>query len=152
MTVKWEEYIYAPKFIHSSYLSISPFTSTFDFSIKKRTPESKTSTYGLNTQHFFFLLILFRDFFFAGKFTPPLFHPNIFESGHICLSILKEEKGWRSSISIKELLMGIQDLLTEPNAHDPAQCKANEMYCNHRSQYSQRIRKQAKQFATTTNN
>ena len=86
----------------------------------------------------------------SGKFTPPLFHPNIFKSGHICLSILKEEKGWRSSITLKELLVGIQALLTEPNIHDPAQQEANQLYHKNRSQYSLRIRKQAKQFAMST--
>ena len=30
------------------------------------------------------------------KFKPPLFHPNVYPSGTICLSILNEEQGWRS--------------------------------------------------------
>ena len=28
------------------------------------------------------------------KFVPPLFHPNVYPSGTICLSILNEEEGW----------------------------------------------------------
>ena len=31
----------------------------------------------------------------AGKFEPPLFHPNVYPSGTICLSILNEEKAWK---------------------------------------------------------
>ena len=67
------------------------------------------------------------------KFTPPLFHPNVYPSGTICLryectgmihdpniviftfenswygsSILNEEEDWRPAITIKQMLMGIQ--------------------------------------------
>lgn len=45
------------------------------------------------------------------KFNPPLFHPNVYPSGTVCLSILNEEEGWRPAIQIKQILMGIQDLL-----------------------------------------
>ena len=34
------------------------------------------------------------------KFTPALFHPNVYPSGTICLSILNEEKDWRPAITI----------------------------------------------------
>ena len=30
-----------------------------------------------------------------AKFTPAIFHPNVFSSGQVCLSILKEQSGWR---------------------------------------------------------
>lgn len=38
-------------------------------------------------------------------FTPPIFHPNVFTNGAVCLSILKEG-GWKPSICLKELLLG----------------------------------------------
>lgn len=38
-----------------------------------------------------------------GKFTPPLFHPNVYPSGTICLSILDEEKSWKPAITIKQV-------------------------------------------------
>ena len=38
-----------------------------------------------------------------GKFTPPLFHPNVYPSGTICLSILDEEKAWKPTITIKQV-------------------------------------------------
>ena len=55
------------------------------------------------------------------KFDPVLFHPNIYPSGTVCLSILSEDKGWKPSITIKQLLIGIQDLLDNP-ALTPRQC------------------------------
>jgi hypothetical protein len=40
------------------------------------------------------------------KFVPPLYHPNVYPSGTICLSILNEDDGWRPAITIKQLLLG----------------------------------------------
>jgi hypothetical protein len=39
----------------------------------------------------------------AGKFAPVIFHPNVFPSGTVCLSILNEEKAWRPSITVKQV-------------------------------------------------
>ncbi|EJT47026.1 ubiquitin-conjugating enzyme [Trichosporon asahii var. asahii CBS 8904] len=72
-----------------------------------------------------------------GRFTPPLFHPNVYPSGTICLSILDEEKSWKPAISIK------QDLLDNANIGDPAQIDAYQMYKNDRPAYDKRIKQQA---------
>ena len=40
-----------------------------------------------------------------GKFTPALFHPNVYPSGTVCLSILDEEKAWKPAITIKQVLL-----------------------------------------------
>lgn len=39
----------------------------------------------------------------TGKFEPPLFHPNVYPSGTVCLSILEEDKDWRPAITIKQV-------------------------------------------------
>lgn len=82
------------------------------------------------------------------KFTPPLFHPNVFPSGTICLSILDEDKGWKPAITIKQLLLGIQDLLDDPNPSDPAQSDAFVMFQKDVSAYERRVRQQAKEMAS----
>jgi ubiquitin-conjugating enzyme E2 I len=86
-------------------------------------------------------------------FSPPLFHPNVYPSGKICLrfevsssvrvcytqslshspcvvvrSILDASKAWRPSITLKTMLSGVQDLLDSPNNDDPAQDGAYRMY------------------------
>lgn len=48
--------------------------------------------------------------------------------GTVCLSLLDEEKDWRPAITIKQILLGIQDLLNEPNIKDPAQAEAYTIY------------------------
>ena len=66
------------------------------------------------------------DIIVVGVFKPVLFHPNVYPSGTVCLSLLnpkKSEFGWRPSISVKEILLGIQHLLEAPNWADPAQAE-----------------------------
>lgn len=90
------------------------------------------------------------------KFEPPIFHPNIypvrlsstffvclsdedlFQSGTVCLSLLDEEKDWRPAITIKQILLGIQELLNEPNAKDPAQAEAYAIYMQDKVEYDKR--------------
>ena len=40
---------------------------------------------------------------FVGKFEPPIFHPNVYPSGTVCLSLLDEEKDWRPAVTIKQV-------------------------------------------------
>ncbi|VVC27149.1 Ubiquitin-conjugating enzyme E2,Ubiquitin-conjugating enzyme/RWD-like [Cinara cedri] len=80
------------------------------------------------------------------KFTPPLYHVNIYPSGTVCLSLLDESKDWRPSISIRQLLIGIHDLLTEPNVKDPANAEAYNDYCSKPLRYQSNIRQQARRF------
>jgi len=42
-----------------------------------------------------------------GKFDPPLFHPNVYPSGTVCLSILNEDEGWKPAITIKQVTLPI---------------------------------------------
>jgi ubiquitin-conjugating enzyme E2 I len=94
------------------------------------------------------------------RFNPPLFHPNVYPSGTVCLSLLDENKDWRPTITIKQLLIGIQDLLDNPNPEDPAQAEAYQTYIQNRfvftifidilyfsEEYKKRVRKQAQNFA-----
>lgn len=78
------------------------------------------------------------------KFTPTLFHPNIFPSGSVCLSILNEDKDWKPSIAIKQILIGIQDLLIHPNPSDPAQREPIMVYKADIKEYERRVREEAK--------
>jgi ubiquitin-conjugating enzyme E2 I len=64
----------------------------------------------------------------------------------VCLSILEEDKDWRPAIMIKQILLGIQELLNEPSTQDP---EANVIYCQNRVEYEEKFRAQAKKFATS---
>ncbi|GMI17401.1 hypothetical protein TrLO_g9386 [Triparma laevis f. longispina] len=81
------------------------------------------------------------------KFIPPLFHPNVYPSGTICLSILNEEEDWRPAITIKQMLLGIQDLLDTPNPNSPAQSEAYQLFVRDKAAYKKRILKEAQDRA-----
>lgn len=74
------------------------------------------------------------------QFSPVLFHPNIYPSGTVCLSILNEEKDWRPTISVKQMLLAIQDLLDNPNCKDPAQREPFELFERDREAYKRKVR------------
>lgn len=80
------------------------------------------------------------------KFTPPLFHPNVYPSGTVCLSILSDQEPegtWRPAISVRQIVTGIQDLLNNPNPNSPAQREAYEIFLNNKEEYNRRIKSQA---------
>ncbi|KAH8928402.1 ubiquitin-conjugating enzyme [Atractiella rhizophila] len=82
------------------------------------------------------------------KFVPPLFHPNVYPSGTVCLSILNEEKSWKPAITVKQILLGIQDLLDTPNPDDPAQLEAYTMYKKDKNAYTKKVREEARKNAS----
>ncbi|KAJ3104080.1 E2 SUMO-conjugating protein ubc9 [Phlyctochytrium planicorne] len=80
------------------------------------------------------------------KFEPPLFHPNVYPSGTVCLSILNEEQDWKPAITLKQILLGVQDLLNDPNPESPAHRDAYMLYKQDKHAYEKRIRQQAQQY------
>lgn len=81
------------------------------------------------------------------RFAPPLFHPNVYPSGTICLSLLDADLDWRPAITIKQILLGVQDLLNTPNINDPAQVDAYHAFRDDRRAYEERVREQARSMA-----
>ncbi|KPI84264.1 putative Ubiquitin-conjugating enzyme e2 [Leptomonas seymouri] len=75
-------------------------------------------------------------------FVPVLFHPNVYPSGTVCLSILNEEKDWRPNITIKQILLAIQELLDHPNIKDPAQEEPYKVYMRDVKAYEERVRQE----------
>ncbi|KAG2222156.1 hypothetical protein INT45_007173 [Circinella minor] len=55
------------------------------------------------------------------RFKTMIYHPNVDDSGTICLNILKksENDGWKPSLNIEASLKSIQVLMGEPNPNDP---------------------------------
>ena len=80
----------------------------------------------------------------------PLFHPNVYPSGKICLNIINPDpaqSAWRPAITIKQILIGIQTLLDEPNVDVYAAgslhpAAAYTLYTTIRAEYDQRVRAQ----------
>ncbi|KAK8145847.1 E2 SUMO-conjugating protein ubc9 [Beauveria asiatica] len=75
------------------------------------------------------------------RFTPPLFHPNVYPSGTVCLSILNEAEAWKATITVRQVLLGIQELLDDPNPESPAQSEAYNLFKRNRVEYEKRVRR-----------
>ncbi|KAJ7538372.1 hypothetical protein O6H91_11G045500 [Diphasiastrum complanatum] len=64
------------------------------------------------------------------KFPPGFFHPNVYPSGTVCLSILDED----------------QELLDAPNPASPAQTEAYQLFIQDPEEYKKRVRQQTKLY------
>lgn len=73
------------------------------------------------------------------KFVPPLFHPNVYPSGVVCLSIINVDQGWRPTLTLKQVLLGIQLLLDNPNPKSPAQQEAYELFLYNKDKYKEKV-------------
>lgn len=78
-------------------------------------------------------------------FNPCIFHPNVYPSGRVCLSILSSD--WKPSITLKQILLGVQELLDNPNNDDPAQSQASHILDTDPDLYRERIRDQARLYS-----
>ncbi|XP_010059898.1 SUMO-conjugating enzyme SCE1 isoform X1 [Eucalyptus grandis] len=78
-------------------------------------------------------------------FPKDFFHLNVYGSGMVCLSILNED-GWRPSITVRQILVGVQDLLHQPNPASPANYDEYELFVKDPAEYQRRVRQQAKQY------
>lgn len=58
----------------------------------------------------------------------------------MCLSILNEDEGWKPAITLKDILLGVQSLLDEPNPDSPAQADAYTLFKKDIEAYKKKIK------------
>ncbi|CAD8077911.1 unnamed protein product [Paramecium primaurelia] len=74
------------------------------------------------------------------KFAPPIYHPNVYPDGRICLDILKEQ--WTPILDVWAILTSIRSLLCDPNPNSPANPEAAKLYMSDRAEYYRRVKEQ----------
>lgn len=57
-----------------------------------------------------------------------------------------QDEGWRPSITVTQVLKGIQELLDDPNETSPAQADAYVIFVNKKNEYYERCKKQAVKY------
>lgn len=73
------------------------------------------------------------------KFTHPLYHPNIYPDGTVCISILhppgedrfgyeKSCERWSPVQSVEKILLSVISMLAEPNDESPANIEAAKLF------------------------
>ena len=72
------------------------------------------------------------------RFLVPLFHPNIYADGSICLDILQNQ--WSPMYDISAILASLSSLLCDPNPASPANPEAAKLFEKDRVRYDQKVR------------
>lgn len=72
------------------------------------------------------------------KFVGPMFHPNVYNTGELCLDILQNR--WSPSYDVAGILASIQSLLHDPNPNSPANVEAARLYVEDRKAYNEKVR------------
>ncbi|KAJ1030333.1 hypothetical protein NDA16_001243 [Ustilago loliicola] len=90
------------------------------------------------------------------RFEPPIFHPNVYADGLVCISILhapgddpnmyeSSSERWSPVQSIEKILLSVLSMLAEPNVESGANIDACKMYRDDREGYEKIIRDSVKE-------
>eukprot|EP01139_Manchomonas_bermudensis_P023529 Amastigsp_a841229_1799.p1 type:complete len:211 gc:universal Amastigsp_a841229_1799:672-40(-) len=85
------------------------------------------------------------------QFTTPMWHPNVYPDGRVCISILHpavDEFGsgeslnerWLPSRSIESIIVSVLSMLAEPNINSPANVDASVQFRDRTAEYNARVR------------
>ncbi|KZF20242.1 ubiquitin-conjugating enzyme [Xylona heveae TC161] len=85
------------------------------------------------------------------KFTCDLWHPNVYPSGLVCISILHApgddpnhyehaSERWSPIQSVEKILISVMSMLAEPNDESPANVEAAKMWRERRKEYEELVR------------
>eukprot|EP01095_Lingulamoeba_sp_RSL-Kostka_P007310 TRINITY_DN2312_c2_g1_i4.p1 TRINITY_DN2312_c2_g1~~TRINITY_DN2312_c2_g1_i4.p1 ORF type:complete len:122 (+),score=11.99 TRINITY_DN2312_c2_g1_i4:246-611(+) len=71
-------------------------------------------------------------------FVSPIFHPNVYSNGDLCLDIL--QNNWKPIYTVSTVLTSIRSLLDDPNPASPANPIAATLFKENMKQYKKKVR------------
>ncbi|XP_011196023.2 ubiquitin-conjugating enzyme E2 T-like [Zeugodacus cucurbitae] len=76
------------------------------------------------------------------KFSTPIYHPNIDNTGKICLDLLRMPPAgsYNPAITLESMLLSIQLLLASPNPDDPLNSEAADLYKTNLEEFNSKTR------------
>jgi ubiquitin-conjugating enzyme E2 G1 len=85
-------------------------------------------------------------------FTSEMWHPNVYEDGRVCISILhppgedefnsqeSADERWRPILGVEQILVSVISMLSDPNDESPANLDAAVMWRNDRTAFKKKVR------------
>jgi ubiquitin-conjugating enzyme E2 G1 len=85
-------------------------------------------------------------------FTSEMWHPNVYEDGRVCISILhppgedefnsqeSADERWRPILGVEQILVSVISMLSDPNDESPANLDAAVMWRNDRAAFKKKVR------------
>jgi len=85
-------------------------------------------------------------------FISEMWHPNVYEDGRVCISILhppgedelnsqeSADERWRPILGVEQILVSVISMLSDPNDESPANLDAAVMWRNDRAAFKKKIR------------
>jgi len=83
------------------------------------------------------------------KFVTRVYHPNISDTGHICVDILNHN--WTSVYTVSQIMLSISSLLTDPNPSSALNVQSARLYQRNREAYNREVKKWVKKYASPEN-
>ncbi|KAH7368752.1 ubiquitin-conjugating enzyme [Plectosphaerella cucumerina] len=91
------------------------------------------------------------------KFLADVWHPNVYPSGLVCISILHPpgddpnhyehaSERWSPIQSVEKILISVMSMLAEPNDESPANVEAAKMWRERRAEYEKKVRDGVRQM------
>jgi ubiquitin-conjugating enzyme E2 G1 len=86
------------------------------------------------------------------KFITEMWHPNIYQDGKVCISILhspgndpfneqeKAEERWRPILGVEQILVSVISMLNDPNTDSPANIDAGVQMRKEPEAYKKKVR------------
>lgn len=85
------------------------------------------------------------------KFISPVFHPNVYEDGKVCISILHTDQDemidsdilnstWTPGLNVRTVCISIISLLNEPNIFSAANVDASKLYRDDKQAYEKAVK------------
>ncbi|EGW29946.1 uncharacterized protein SPAPADRAFT_63572 [Spathaspora passalidarum NRRL Y-27907] len=86
------------------------------------------------------------------RFTPAIYHPNVYRDGRLCISILHQggdptsdepdSETWTPAQTVESVLISIISLLEDPNVSSPANIDASVEFRKNKEEYKKRVKKE----------
>lgn len=85
-------------------------------------------------------------------FISEMWHPNVYEDGRVCISILhppgedamnsqeSAEERWRPILGVEQILVSVVSMLSDPNDESPANLDAAVMWRNDKEAFKKKVR------------